>query len=195
MRVEHPPIPGVVVLTPDKIVDERGEFFEVLRTADLEAATRRPFVPAQVNHSVSHRNTLRGIHSVTNPPGQAKFVNCVRGAARDIVVDLRVGSPTFGRSHSTLLDPDTGRSVFVPEGVGHGFLTLADDTCICYLLSTAHVPGTQVDIDPWDPFLALPWGAVGPVHISEKDRTAPGVAEVRAAGLLTTWPSQQATAD
>lgn len=187
MQIERTGVPGVVVLTPDKIVDDRGEFFEGLRTADLEAAAGRPFRPAQVNYSTSRRNTLRGIHGVTFPPGQAKLVSCVRGAARDVVVDLRLGSPTFGAHHSTRLDPSSARAVFVPEGVGHGFLTLADDTCICYVLSTEHVPGTQVDVDPFDPALGLPWGATEPVHLSDKDRTAQSVAEAADAGLLTTW--------
>ena len=187
MEAVETAVPGAFVLTPDQIRDERGVFYEGLRTDELAAVTGRPFQPRQVNYSVSRRNTLRGLHSVTVPPGQAKHVTCVRGALRDFVVDLRVGSPTFGKFDSTLLDARSGRSVFVPEGVGHGFLTLEDDTCICYVLSTVYVPGTQVDIDPLDPDLGLPWGFTETPLISEKDAGAPTVAEALAAGVLSRW--------
>ncbi|MFE1103484.1 dTDP-4-dehydrorhamnose 3,5-epimerase family protein [Nocardiopsis alba] len=180
-------IPGVLIFDPARIPDERGVFYEGIRTEDVEAAGEAPFRPHQINYSVSRRNTLRGVHSVTVPPGQAKLVTCVRGAVRDIVVDLRIGSPTFGEHHVTSLDEASGRSVYVPPGVGHGFLSLADDTCICYVLSTAHVQGTQVDVDPLDPELALPWGFTEQPLMSEKDARANGVAEAAAAGLLPLW--------
>jgi NDP-hexose 3,5-(Or5-) epimerase len=178
-------VPGAFVVTPNQIRDERGSFYEGLRVDELAAVIGRPFVPRQVNYSVSRRNTLRGLHSVTIPPGQAKYVTCVRGALRDFVVDLRVGSPTFGEFDRTLLDAESGRSVYVPEGVGHGFLTLEDDTCICYVLSTVYVPGTQIDINPFDPDLGLPWDFPEAPLISEKDAKAQTVAEAIAAGVLS----------
>jgi NDP-hexose 3,5-(Or5-) epimerase len=182
-------IPGAFAVTPDHLRDERGSFYESLRIEELEKATGRPFAPHQINYSVSHRNTLRGIHSVADPPGQAKFVTSVRGVLRDILVDLRLGSPTYGRHVCNVLDADEGTSVFVPEGVGHGFLTLTEGACICYVLSTAHVPGTQIDINPLDPELALPWGFSEQPLISDKDARAPSAAEAAAAGLLTRWRS------
>ncbi|MFQ6194415.1 dTDP-4-dehydrorhamnose 3,5-epimerase family protein [Streptomyces sp. NPDC000405] len=191
MTVTETRVPGAYLLTPRHLTDERGSFYESLRTNELGRVLGHPFTPRQINYSVSRRNTLRGIHGVTIPPGQAKYVTCVRGALRDIVVDLRVGSPTFGRYAVHELDAASGRSVYVPEGVGHGFLALTDDTCVCYVLSTAHVPGTQIDIDPLDPDLALPWGFTEPPLLSEKDARAPGLAEALAAGTLATW--QEAT--
>lgn len=193
MRITETKVPGAYRIAPDPITDRRGNFYEGLRTDLLEQATGRPFAPRQINYSVSRRNTLRGIHSVTIPPGQAKFVTCVRGALRDIIVDLRVGSPTFGVYDTNVLDADSGLSVLVPEGVGHGFLTLTDDACICYVLSNEHVPGTQVDINPFDPDLALPWGADEPL-LSEKDARAPTAAEAAASGLLSTWDESLAAA-
>lgn len=188
-RVAPARIPGVFTLEPRQLADERGVFYEALRTDALAEATGRPFVPRQVNYSVSRRGTLRGLHGVTIPPGQAKLVTCVRGAVRDVVVDLRLGSPAFGTYATTELDARSGRAVFVPEGVVHGFLTLADDSCVSYLLSTPHVPGTQLDIDPLDPDLALPWtsGDTDGLLLSPKDRAAPGVREAEAAGLLPHW--------
>ncbi|MFD3488466.1 dTDP-4-dehydrorhamnose 3,5-epimerase family protein [Streptomyces sp. NPDC058665] len=187
MRIAETAVPGAYVVTPEPITDERGNFYEALRSVEFEAVTGRPFVPVQINYSVSRRNTLRGIHSVAIPPSQAKYVTCVRGALRDVVVDLRVGSPTFGHHETTVLNAGSGRSVYVPEGVGHGFLTLTDDACVCYALSSAHVPGTQIDINPLDRDLALPWGFAEPPLLSEKDSSAPTVAEAMSAGTLATW--------
>lgn len=193
MRVSETSVPGAFVITPDQLRDERGVLYEGLRADVLEGVLGRPFVPRQINYSTSRRNTLRGLHSVTVPPGQAKYVSCPRGAVRDVVVDLRVGSPAFGRHATTRLDAASGSSVFVPEGVGHGFLTLEDDTCVCYVLSTVYVPGTQIDIDPLDPELALPWGFAEPPLMSAKDAGASSVAEARAGGLLAEWPTTAAS--
>lgn len=188
MQLTETAVPGAYVATPDQIVDHRGTFHEGLRIDVLAAALGRPFEPRQINYSQSRRNVLRGLHSVSAPPGQAKYVSCVRGAIRDVVVDLRIGSPTFGAHDSTELDARSGRSVYVPEGVGHGFLTLEDDTCVCYVLSTVYVAGTQIDIDPLDPDLALPWGFASPPLMSAKDAGAQSVAEALASGVLGRSP-------
>ncbi|MEV0444321.1 dTDP-4-dehydrorhamnose 3,5-epimerase family protein [Streptomyces spectabilis] len=190
MLIEPAAVPGAYVITSHRHTDRRGDFFEGMRADALEEALGHPFVPRQINYSTSRGNTLRGLHGVAVPPGQAKYVSCVRGALRDIVVDLRVGSPSFGRHQVTELDAGSGRSVYVPEGVGHGFLTLTDDTCICYVLSSTYVPGTQIDIDPLDGQLALPWGFTRPPLMSDKDARAPSLAEAVSAGLLARWDAQ-----
>jgi NDP-hexose 3,5-(Or5-) epimerase len=187
MKYTELAVPGAYLCTPEPYLDERGSFFEAMRTDELADLLGTPFEPKQINYSVSRRNTLRGLHSVTVPPGQAKYVTCVRGAFRDMVVDLRLGSPTFGQHDTTVLDAAGGASVYVPEGVGHGFLTLTDDACICYVLSSVHVPGTQIDIDPLDPELALPWSFTEPPLMSPKDAAAQSVTQARAAGLLSPW--------
>ncbi|MFI9721099.1 dTDP-4-dehydrorhamnose 3,5-epimerase family protein [Streptomyces sp. NPDC052396] len=189
MKITETAVPGAFVITPDLIPDERGNFYEAMRTDEFARVMGVDFTPVQINYSVSRRNTLRGLHSVTIPPGQAKFVTCVRGSLRDIVVDLRVGSPTFGHYDSNVLDADSGRSVYIPEGVGHGFLTLEEDSCICYVVSSTYVPGTQIDINPLDPDLDLPWGFTEPPLISDKDAGAQSLAEAAAAGILSHWPS------
>ncbi|WP_238014810.1 dTDP-4-dehydrorhamnose 3,5-epimerase family protein [Dactylosporangium sp. AC04546] len=181
------PVPGALLVRPKPLADSRGVFFESVRFADLEAATGQRFRPEQVNYSVSRRNTLRGLHGVAVPPGQAKFVTCVRGAVRDIVVDLRLGSPCFGAHAVNVLTAAAGDAVYVPEGVVHGFLALTDDACVAYVLSTAHQPGTQVDVNPLDPALALPWDFAAPPLLSAKDAQAPTVAEAHDRGLLATW--------
>ncbi|MEV0557041.1 dTDP-4-dehydrorhamnose 3,5-epimerase [Streptomyces sp. NPDC050597] len=189
MLIEEMVIPGTYLVTPRQILDERGNFYEAMRDDTLEKATGVAFQPRQINYSVSRRHTLRGIHSVSIPPGQAKYVTCVRGVLRDIVVDLRIGSPAFMKHQVNELDADSGRSVYVPEGVGHGFLALTDDACICYVVSSTYVPGTQIDINPLDPELDLPWDCPEIPLISDKDAKAPTVAEARAAGVLPRFGS------
>ncbi|MFD9738963.1 dTDP-4-dehydrorhamnose 3,5-epimerase family protein [Umezawaea sp. NPDC059074] len=180
-------VPGAFVITPCHLSDARGSFYESFRVEELEAVVGAEFRPLQVNYSVSARNTLRGLHGVADSHPQAKYVTCVRGALRDVVVDLRVGSPTFGVFASTELDAASGRSVYVPPGVLHGFLALTDDACVSYVLSSAHVPGTQVDVNPLDASLDLPWGFTEPPLLSVKDAAAPDVATALARGLLGRW--------
>ncbi|MER5704801.1 dTDP-4-dehydrorhamnose 3,5-epimerase family protein [Micromonospora sp. NPDC002296] len=184
MRITATTIPGAYVIEPHRFPDHRGAFFESMRTDVLEPHLGKPFVARQINYSVSRRGTLRGIHGSALPPGQAKFVSCVRGAMRDIIVDLRVGSPTFGRHVVTELDPASGRALYIPEGVGHAFLALADDTCACYAVSTVFAPQAEIEVDALDPELALPWELSGPPVMSDKDRAAPTLAAMRDAGRL-----------
>ncbi|WP_338743081.1 dTDP-4-dehydrorhamnose 3,5-epimerase family protein [Actinomadura luteofluorescens] len=187
MHVRETAVPGAYVLTSDHHSDLRGGFFEVMRADVLEAVLGRPFVPRQINCSTSRRNTLRGIRGVTVPPGQAKYVTCVSGAVRDIVVDLRVGSPAFGHHAVNELYAGSGRSVYIPEGAGHAFLALTDDTCVCYALSGTYAPEAQISINPLDPDLALPWGTTEPPLLSDGDAAAPSMAETVSAGLLPRW--------
>ncbi|WP_225726930.1 MULTISPECIES: dTDP-4-dehydrorhamnose 3,5-epimerase family protein [unclassified Nocardia] len=174
-------------IRPEKIPDRRGTFHEAVRAETLSEAIGHPFTVAQVNYSVSHRNTLRGIHGTALPPGQAKLVTCVRGAALDIVVDLRVGSPTFGEFDTTYQDAESGIGVYLSDGLGHAFLALTDDVCMSYLCSTEYVPGTMIDIDALDPELGLPWNLTEEPIRSDKDAAAPTLHAAAAAGLLPTY--------
>lgn len=187
MEITPMAIPNAFRITPNRLLDNRGFFFEAVRESVVSEAIGYPFRVAQVNYSVSRRNTIRGIHTTMLPPGQAKLVTCVRGAALDIVVDLRIGSPTFGMSDSTLQDAESGISVYLADGIGHAFLALTDDTCMSYLCSEEYVPGTMVDINALDPELALPWNLRESPIMSEKDVNAPSLAEAARANLLTTY--------
>ncbi|MFJ9775874.1 dTDP-4-dehydrorhamnose 3,5-epimerase family protein [Kitasatospora sp. NPDC101157] len=186
MGIDEMAVPDAYRLTPRLIRDQRGSFHESYRYRELARATGHVFRPLQVNYSVSVRNTLRGLHGVTIPPGQAKLVTCVRGRLLDVVVDLRLGSPTFGVHDTTLLSAEEGTGVYIAEGLAHGFVALTDDACISYLCSTEFVPGTQFDINPFDPELALPWerGLTGRPLLSQKDEQAPTVAQAARQGLL-----------
>lgn len=187
MRITEMPVRDTYLIEPEPIEDARGVFYETVRLSAMREVAGHDLAVRQVNYSVSRRDTLRGIHGTDLPPGQAKLVTCVRGAALDIAVDLRVGSPTFGRYAVTRQDAASGTAVYLPDGIGHAFQALTDDTCMCYLCSEEYVPGTMIDIDALDPALALPWELAGPPIRSEKDAAAPTLAEAAAAGRLPTY--------
>ncbi|MBB6174263.1 NDP-hexose 3,5-(Or5-) epimerase [Nocardiopsis mwathae] len=174
-------------IMPKKIPDRRGCFYEAFRHEAISRIIGHPLRVRQANYSVSQCNTLRGIHGTRLPPGQAKLVTCVRGAALDIVVDLRVGSPTFGMFDVTHQDADSGVAVYLSDGLGHAFLALSDDTCMSYLCSTEYMPGTMIEINALDSALGLPWNLAESPVMSDKDAAAPTLSEAAAAGLLPTY--------
>ena len=124
--VEALGIEGAWVFTPQVYQDDRGAFFEAFRGGEFAADLGYRLDVAQVNCSVSRRGVIRGIHYADVPPGQAKYVTCVRGAILDVVVDLRAGSPGFGKWEAVRLDEDSRKAVFLAEGLGHGFMALSD---------------------------------------------------------------------
>jgi dTDP-4-dehydrorhamnose 3,5-epimerase len=169
--------------------DPRGRFTEWYRADVLAATLGHPLTLAQANHSISARGVLRGLHFALVPPGQAKYVYCPVGRALDVVVDVRVGSPTFGASDSVVLDAATPRAVYLGEGLAHAFLSLADDTSVTYLVSSGYDPGREFGVHPLDPELALPWPADVDLQLSAKDQAAPSLAQARDQGLLPTMDS------
>jgi dTDP-4-dehydrorhamnose 3,5-epimerase len=166
--------------------DARGRFTEWYRADALAEALGYALPLAQANHSVSSRGVLRGVHFALVPPGQAKYVYCPEGRVLDVVVDVRVGSPTFGASDSVVLDSEAPRAVYLAEGLGHAFVSLADSSSVTYLVSTGYSPGREFGISPTDPALDLPWPADVELELSAKDRAAPTLAEAQEQGLLPT---------
>ncbi|MGW7823067.1 dTDP-4-dehydrorhamnose 3,5-epimerase [Streptomyces puniciscabiei] len=172
------------VLEPQVFPDDRGSFHEWYRGAEFREATGYDLGLVQANCSVSRRGVLRGIHFADVPPGQAKYVTCVRGAVLDVVVDIRVGSPGYARWEAVRLDEDTRRAVFLAEGLGHAFMALTDDATVVYLCSAGYAPGREHGIHPLDPALGIAWpDGIGPV-LSSKDAGAPSLAEAERSGLL-----------
>ncbi|HET7739850.1 MAG TPA: dTDP-4-dehydrorhamnose 3,5-epimerase, partial [Mycobacterium sp.] len=127
-------------------------------------------------------------------PSQAKYVTCLRGAVFDVVVDIRVGSPTFGRWASVLLDDQTHRTIYLSEGLAHGFLALHDDSTVSYLCSAGYSPGREHTICATDPAIGIEWPQVDGAAptLSDRDAAAPSLADVETAGLLPTWDDVQA---
>ncbi|MEU0518931.1 dTDP-4-dehydrorhamnose 3,5-epimerase [Streptosporangium sp. NPDC006007] len=177
-------IDGTWCHTPRVHTDPRGAFLESYRAADLRESTGRPMDLAQVNCSVSRRGVLRGIHFADVPPGQAKYVTCVSGAVLDVVVDIRAGSPTFGRWEAVRLDDETRRGLYVAEGIGHAFMALSESATIVYLCSRPYAPGREHEVHPLDPAIGIDWPAGLEPILSDKDAAAPTLQEALAAGLL-----------
>jgi dTDP-4-dehydrorhamnose 3,5-epimerase len=176
-------IDGAFEITPVQHGDPRGLFMEWYRVDHLAAELGHPFDLAQANMSVSARGVVRGIHFADVPPSQAKYVTCVRGAVLDVVVDIRIGSPTFGQWESVRLDDVDRRAVYISEGLGHGFCALTDDATLMYLCSTTYSPEREHGVNPLDPRLGIEWPTDEPL-VSAKDSAAPGLEEAAAAGLL-----------
>ncbi|HET7761660.1 MAG TPA: dTDP-4-dehydrorhamnose 3,5-epimerase [Phycicoccus sp.] len=189
MEIEPLGIPGAFVVTPRQLHDDRGVFLESFRGDRLaEHLGHRPDV-VQTNVSVSSRGTVRGIHLADVPPGQAKYVTALSGSLLDVVVDLRTGSPTFGRWESVLLDTADRRAVYLSEGLGHAFCALEDGTTALYLCTSTYDPLAEHGIHPLDPELGIAWPEDLTPLLSPKDAAAPTLAEAHAAGRLPTWES------
>lgn len=186
MKIDPLAIEGAWRFTPRTFADPRGVFLEWYRHESLTAQVGHPLDLRQANCSVSAAGTVRGIHFADVPPGQAKYVTCVRGAVMDVVVDLRVGSPSFGRWDAVRLDDADRRAVYVSEGLGHAFAALTDDATVVYLCSEVYAPAAEHGVTPLDPDLAVDWAGFGvrEPRLSRKDAEAPTLAQARDAGLL-----------
>lgn len=185
-------VTGAWEITPKLHGDSRGAFFEWFTEQGFAEMTGHRFDMRQANCSVSSAGTLRGLHFAQLPPSQAKYVTCVRGSVFDVVVDIRVGSPTFGQWDSVLLDDVHRRSVYLSEGLAHGFLSLQDESTVMYLCSTPYAPDREHTICATDPAIGIEWPLpAGALLLSERDAVAPSLEEVRAAGILPTWSEAQ----
>lgn len=182
-------IEGAWSLHPRQFADDRGLFLEWYRHEALTTTVGHPLNLAQANCSISRRGTVRGIHYADVPPGQAKYVTCVRGAVLDVIVDIRVGSPTFGTWDTVRLDETDRAAVYLSEGLGHAFVALSDDATVVYLCSQVYNPSGEHGINPLDPQLAITWSPGLEPLLSPKDLAAPTLTQARAAGAL---PSYQA---
>lgn len=175
MQADDTDIPGVFVLTPAVHEDSRGFLSEVYSARSLRAATELDIAFVQDNHSYSRaRSTLRGLHFQRPPFAQTKLVRVAHGAIFDVAVDLRAGSPTFGRWFGIELSRSAWNQLFIPAGCAHGFVTLAPETEVVYKVSSAYSKAHDDGIDPADPELAIDW-PIDPcaVRCSDKDAALP----------------------
>jgi dTDP-4-dehydrorhamnose 3,5-epimerase len=185
-------IPGSFEITPKKFADDRGFFFEWYRFDTLADALGHPLDLRQANTSVSRRGVVRGIHFADIPRGQAKYVTAPHGAVLDFVVDIRVGSPTFGQWDSVLLDDIDHRAIYLAEGLGHAFVALTDQATVSYLVSDVFTAPKEHGISPLDPAIGLVFPeAAGELVLSDKDRVAPSLEDAVQAGLLPLWDDAQ----
>jgi dTDP-4-dehydrorhamnose 3,5-epimerase len=187
MDVRHHDIAGVFTFTPILRPDDRGVFLEAFKADVFAEAVGHRFDLKQMNISVSRAGTVRGVHFADVPPGQAKYVQCLAGRILDVVVDIRVGSPTFGQWDAVELDDVERKALYIAEGLGHAFCALSESATVGYLCSEPYAPGREHGINPLDPALGLPWPDGERSVLSEKDAAAPTLAEAVASGLLPQW--------
>ncbi len=170
MQLTRLDIDGLLVLEPRVFADERGAFFESFNLARFREATGLDVDFVQDNHSVSHKGVLRGLHYQVDPHAQCKLVRVVRGAAWDVAVDIREGSPTYGKWAAVELSAQNRKQFWIPAGFAHGFLALEDGTEFLYK-TTAYWHGQSERTIRWDdPTLGVEWPLEGPPILSDKDR-------------------------
>ncbi len=184
MTVEPLAIAGAWRVAPKITYDDRGSFREWFEGAEFLAATGRHLMLAQANCSMSRQGVIRGIHFTAAPPGQAKYVTCVAGAILDVVVDVRTGSPTFGRWEPVQLNVAAG-AVFISEGLGHAWMALTETATMAYLCTQPYDPGAERAVSALDPAIGIGWPPE--FTLSERDAAAPTLAEAASAGLLPPW--------
>ncbi len=196
MKARELAVPGAWEITPQVHTDSRGLFFEWFTDSAFTEFAGHRLDLRQANCSVSSAGVLRGVHFAQLPPSQAKYVTCLHGSVFDVVVDIRVDSPTFGTWDAVVLDDRHRRTVYLSEGLGHAFLALEDNSTVMYLCSAGYAPDREHTTNALDPALDITWPAVGgePI-ISDRDREAPTLSEAQAAGLLPTWDNTQAFID
>jgi dTDP-4-dehydrorhamnose 3,5-epimerase len=187
MTIDPLAIAGTWSFAPQIHNDDRGLFLETFRAAELERTIGHRLSVAQVNCSVSQKGTVRGVHFADVPPSQAKYVTCLSGAILDVVVDIRVGSPSFGQWEAVRLDDKDRKAIYVREGIGHAFMALTDDALVTYLCSEPYAPAREHAINPLDPALQIAWPADIRPLMSPKDASAPSLQEAQAAGLLPSY--------
>ncbi|MHB0928494.1 MAG: dTDP-4-dehydrorhamnose 3,5-epimerase family protein [Candidatus Nanopelagicales bacterium] len=166
--------------------DDRGYFAEWFRPEVASEVLGHPWHTAQANVSQSRRGVVRGLHYALVPPGQAKWVTCMAGVITDFIVDLRVGSPSFGQHAAVELDASRGDAVLIAEGLGHAFVVHSEMALVSYLVNQPFNPSRELAVSPLDPALGLDFGGLQLV-LSPKDEAAPSLAEAAAAGALPTW--------
>jgi dTDP-4-dehydrorhamnose 3,5-epimerase len=181
-------IEGAWVFTPPIHSDDRGYFLEWFRGEEFGTDLGYSLELGQANCSFSRSSVIRGIHFSEVPPGQAKYVACASGAILDVIVDVRLGSPTFGRFETVVLDDASRRAVFVEHGLGHAFMALSPTATVLYLCSTPYAPAVEHCVQPLDPAIDIAWpGDPAGFVLSPKDSAAPTLAEAERAGLLPSY--------
>jgi len=175
VKVIETEIPGVLIIEPDVYRDERGFFLETFRDSRYaEVGVAGPFV--QDNHSKSCRNTLRGLHAQCEH-SQGKLVWVTNGEVFDVAVDIRKGSPTFGKWVGSTLSADTFRQMYIPPGFAHGFCVMSETAQFVYKCTDYYCKEDEITVLWNDPDIGIEWPLSDPI-LSEKDRTAPRLSEL-----------------
>ena len=196
MQIRELTVPDSYEITPKQHADDRGVFLEWYRFDKLEETIGHSLNLRQANTSVSKRGVVRGIHFADIPVGQAKYVTATHGVVLDYVIDIRVGSPTFGQWDTVLLDDTDRRAIYLAEGLGHCFVALTENATVSYLVTDVFHASREHGINPLDSDVALIFPPeAGEPLLSLKDTGAPGLTDAAASGLLPTWEGTRAFYD
>jgi dTDP-4-dehydrorhamnose 3,5-epimerase len=165
--------------------DDRGFFREWFKSESIKQVVGRDFNVEQANISSSTKGTVRGIHYSLAAKGQAKWVTCVSGLIKDVIVDIRPNSKTYGKWIEVELSGASGNAVLIGKGLGHGFVSLGDISTVAYLVSSPFSPSEEFEINPLDPAISINWGLpMSEIKISNKDQNAPSLHERLEEGKL-----------
>lgn len=180
MKITELPTKGLLLVEPSRIGDNRGFFSETFRADKFEAAVGRTVTFVQDNHSLSAaRGTIRGLHYQKNPRAQGKLIRVTKGAILDAAVDIRRGSPTYGRHEAVELSAENWRQLWVPEGFLHGFCTLVDDVEVIYKVTEYYSREHDAGVRWSDPDIGIAWPFPDDqMQLSDKDRVAPMLREI-----------------
>ena len=186
MKAQPLKISGSWRIEFQKFDDNRGFFYESFKEEDFKKLIGRNLNIKQTNTSSSSKGSVRGIHYALVPPSQAKLVQCQRGSIKDYVIDIRVGSPTFGQFEEIELNENSASAVFIEEGLAHAFVALENQTVVTYFVTEKYNPEREKGINPFDKTLNVKWPDLELV-LSEKDKQAISLEEAKNQGLLPSF--------
>jgi dTDP-4-dehydrorhamnose 3,5-epimerase len=186
MKAQPLKISGSWKIEFQKFDDNRGFFYESFKEEDFNKLIGRNLNIKQTNTSSSSKGSVRGIHYALVPPSQAKLVQCQRGSIKDYVIDIRVGSPTFGQFEEIELNENSASAVFIEEGLAHAFVALENQTVVTYFVTEKYNPEREKGINPFDKTLNLKWPDLELI-LSEKDKQAISLEEAKNQGFLPSF--------
>ena len=186
MKAQPLKIPGSWKIEFQKFDDNRGFFYESFKEEDFKKLIGRNLNIKQTNTSSSSKGSVRGIHYALVPPSQAKLVQCQRGSIKDYVIDIRVGSPTFGQFEEIELNENSASAVFIEEGLAHAFVSMENQTVVTYFVTEKYNPEREKGINPFDKTLNVIWPDLELI-LSEKDKQAISLEEAKNQGLLPSF--------
>jgi dTDP-4-dehydrorhamnose 3,5-epimerase len=190
MKAQPLKISGSWKIEFQKFDDNRGFFYESFKEEDFKKLIGRNLNIKQTNTSSSSKGSVRGIHYALVPPSQAKLVQCQRGSIKDYLIDIRVGSPTFGQFEEIELNENSASAVFIEEGLAHAFVALENQTVVTYFVTEKYNPEREKGINPFDKTLNVKWPDLELI-LSEKDKQAISLDEAKIQGLLPSFDECQ----
>jgi dTDP-4-dehydrorhamnose 3,5-epimerase len=183
MKFSELNISGSWLIEFNKFEDNRGFFYESFRSDFISEKLKRKFEIKQTNTSFSSKGSLRGIHYALIPPSQAKYIQCQKGSIQDFIIDIRIGSPTFGKFQVIELSEKSAKAIFIEEGLAHAFVAMEDGTLVTYYVNQTYNPDKEKGINPFDEELNISWPNLN-LKLSAKDEKEISLIEAKKLNLL-----------